>query len=158
MADIVLTSGDALDPPAEVDDSPGSGSAMLPDEALPAARRGRGRPPGAKNKAKPESDPEPPPVITLVPIEPTTHATKKKKAPPPPPESESEEDSTPPLPAKAKAKPKKRPKPETTYTPEPISPHSQRVRSHAEVQSRRQEAHNERINTFSSMLDKMVGY
>ena len=149
MAEIALIPVDAPEPPVEPD-SP-SVSSALPDEALPA-KRGRGRPPGAKNKARIESDPEPPPVITLTPV--ITATPRKRKAPPPPPEEETdEEEETPPM-----RKPRKRQKTEIINEPLPMSPRSQRVRFHEESQTRRRDAHAERVQSFSLMLDKMVAY
>ena len=139
-------------------ESPSAPSAVLPEEALPA-KRGRGRPPGAKNKARVESDPEPPPAITLPPVitlTPVIAATprKRKAPPPPPPEEETEEEEETPPPRK----PRKRQKTEIMREPEPMSPRSQRVRCHVESQTRHRDAHAERVQSFSSMLDKMVAY
>ncbi len=150
MAEIALIPVDAPEPPAEPD-SPSASSAMLPEEALPA-KRGRGRPPGAKNKAKSESDPEPPPVITLTPVTAPTAAPKKRKAPPPPEEEESEEETPPPR------QPRRRQKTEIACEPDPISSHSQRLRLYVETQTRRRDTHAERIYFFPTMLDKMVAY
>ena len=149
MAEIALIPVDVPEPPAELD-SPSASSAMLPEEALPV-KRGRGRPPGAKHKAKSESDPEPPPVITLTPV--MTATPRKRKAPPLEEEETEEEEETPPP-----RKPRKRQKTEIIREPVPISPRSQRVRSHVEIQTRRRDAHAERVQSFSSMLDKMVAY
>jgi hypothetical protein len=133
------------EPPAELD-SP----ATLPEEALPA-KRGRGRPPGAKNKAKLDSDPEPPRAITLIPV---TATPRKRKAPPPPEEEETEEEEDEPPPRK----PRRRQRTEIIHEPVPVSPRSERVRSHLDIQARRRDAHAERVQSFSSMLDKMVAY
>jgi hypothetical protein len=149
MAEIALIPVDAPEPPVEPD-SP-SVSSALPDEALPA-KRGRGRPPGAKNKARIESAPDPPPVITLTPV--ITATPRKRKAPPPPPEEDTEEeDETPPP-----RNPRKRQKTTIIHEPLPMSPRSQRVRCHEESLTRRRDAHAERVQSFSTMLDKMVAY
>ena len=148
MAEIALIPVDAE---AAVEPESPSASAMLPEEALPA-KRGRGRPPGAKNKARTETDPEPPPVITLTPV--ITATPRKRRAPPPPPEEETEEEEETPPPRK----PRKRQKTEIMREPEPMSPPAQRVRCHVESQTRRRDAHAERVLSFSSMLDKMVAY
>jgi hypothetical protein len=149
MAEIALIPVDAE---AVEPESP-SASSALPEEAVPA-KRGRGRPPGAKNKARVETDPEPPPAITLPPVITLTPVpTPRKRKAPPPPEEDTEEEETPPP-----RKPRKRQKTEIMREPEPTSPRSQRVRCHVESQTRRRDAHAERVQSFSSMLDKMVAY
>jgi hypothetical protein len=151
MAEIALIPVDAE---AVEPESP-SASSALPEEAVPA-KRGRGRPPGAKNKARVETDPEPPPAITLPPVitlTPVPAATPKKRKAPPPPEEDTEEEETPPP-----RKPRKRQKTEIIQEPLPTSPRSRRVRCHVESQARRRDAHAERVQSFSSMLDKMVAY
>ena len=93
MAEIALLPVDA----PVVSEAPETPSAApeTPDDAIPA-KRGRGRPPGARNKPKP------------TPIEPVE---TKKKRPPTPPQEESEEEEDPPTPPPVKRKPKKRPPP-----------------------------------------------
>ena len=149
MAEIALIPVDA-EVAVELE-SPSASSAVLPEEALPA-KRGRGRPPGAKNKARNESDLESPPVITLTPA--ATPTLRKRMSPPPTPEEETEEEEETPPPRKSR----KRQKTEIIHEPLPMSPRSQRVRCHDESLTRRRDAHAERVQSFSTMLDKMVAY
>ncbi len=67
--------------------------------------------------------------------------------------SETDEEEEPPTPRK----PKRRPVREPVREPDPPSPRAQRVQLHVDAQTRRRDAHAERVQSFSSMLDKMVG-
>jgi hypothetical protein len=118
-------------------------SVMPPDELAPS-KRGRGRPPGAKNKAKP--------VVKEPPTPRNTNPT-----PPPPSEEEVSEDGsedTPPPPP-TKKKPKKRQAQEEV---EPSSPRSQRRQIHVDAQTRRHDHHTDRVRGYSTLLDTMLAY
>jgi hypothetical protein len=134
------------DPPAPSESS--DSSVMLPDEP----KRGRGRPPGAKNKAKPDV------------VEPPT--PRNAKAPrvikkPTPIEADTEEEEEAPVPPPPPA-PKRR---KTVMLPriqppevEPTSPRSQRRQIHVDAQNRRVEQHTNRVAGYSTLLDNMLAY
>jgi hypothetical protein len=134
-------------PPSESSDS----GVVLPDEPVPA-KRGRGRPPGAKNKAKSDV------------VEPPT--PRNAKAPrvtrmPTPPQEDEEEDAAP-LPPPVKKKPKRSPTALPRIEPEdvvePSSPRSQRRKIHIDAQTRRHDHHTERVRGYSTLLDTMLAY
>ena len=143
-SEILLLPVDATVP----EDAPETSSATpeTPDDAIPA-KRGRGRPPGARNKPK---------TTTVEPVE-----IKRKKRPPTPPreESEEEEEPTPPPPVKRKAK--KRPPPpsesEEEEEREP-SPREKRRQTQADVLTRRRNHHQQRVRNYSTLLDHMLAY
>ena len=129
--------------PEEALETP-SAAPETPDDAIPATRRGRGRPPGARNKPKPT----PEPVET------------KKKRPPTPPQEESEKEEDPPTPPPVKRKPKKRPPPpsESEEEEREPSPREKRRQTHADVLTRRRIHHQERVQNYSTLLDHMLAY
>ena len=133
-----------VDAPVPEEESP-STAPETPDDAIPA-KRGRGRPPGARNKPKP------------TPIEPVE--TKKRRPPTPPQdESEDEEPSTPPPPVKRKAK--KRPAPPPSESEEEErepSPREKRRQTQAADLTRRRNHHQERVQNYSTLLDHMLAY
>ena len=116
-----------------------------PDDAIPV-KRGRGRPPGAKNRPK---------TTNVEPVE-----TKRTKRPPPPPQEESEDDE-PPTPPPVKRKPKKRPPPpsesEEDDEREP-SPREKHRQAQADVLTKRRNHHQERVQNYSTLLDHMLAY
>jgi hypothetical protein len=135
-SEIVLVPVDA---PVEPPES--SESVVLPDEPVP--KRGRGRPPGAKNKAK--SDVEPP----------TPRNAPRVARTPMPPQEDEEEDVVPPPPVKKRPK---APVPRVEEEPEPPSPRAQRRQIHIAAQTRRYDQHTERVRGYSTMLDTMLAY
>jgi hypothetical protein len=133
-------------PPSESSDS----GVVLPDEPVPA-KRGRGRPPGAKNKAK--SDVVEPPTPR------NAKAPRVTRMPTPP--QEDEEEDVAPLPPPVKKKPKRSPvlpRVEREDELEPPSPRAQRRQIHIDAQTRRYNQHTERVRDFSTLLDTMLGY
>jgi hypothetical protein len=146
-SEILLVPVDA--PPVPVEPLPsesGDPSVVLQDEPLPV-KRGRGRPPGAKNKAK--SDVEPP-----TPRNATPRVTRMS------PPLEDEEEDVAPLPPPVKKKPKAPvvPRVEREDELEPPSPRAQRRQIHIAAQTRRHDQHTERIRGYSTLLDTMLGY
>ena len=143
MAEIVLLPVDA--PVAsEAQETPNT-APETPDDAIPA-KRGRGRPPGARNKPK---------TTTVEPVE-----TKRNKRPPPVPWEESEEDDDPPTPPPVKRKPKKRPPPpsESEEEEREPSPREKHRQAQADVLTRRRNHHQERVQNYSTLLDHMLAY
>ena len=141
MAEIVLLPVDA--PVAsEAQETPDT-APETPDDAIPA-KRGRGRPPGARNKPK---------TTAVEPVE-----TKKNKRPPPQVESEEEED--PPTPHPVKRKPKKRPPPpsESEEEEREPSPREKHRQAQADILTRRRNHHQERVQNYSTLLDHMLAY
>jgi hypothetical protein len=132
------------DPPAPSESS--DSSVMLPDEP----KRGRGRPPGAKNKAKPDVEPPTPRnakarvIKKPTPIEADTEEEEEAPVPPPPPA---------PKRRKTVMLPRIQP-PEV----EPTSPRSQRRQIHVDAQARRVEHHTTRVAGYSTLLDTMLAY
>ena len=140
MAEIVLLPVDA---PVAEEETP-SAAPETSDDAIPVTR-GRGRPPGAKNRPK---------TTTVEPVE-----TKRNKRPPPPQE-ESEEDDEPPTPPPVKRKPKKRPPPpsESEEEEREPSPREKHRQAQADVLTRRRNHHQERVQNYSTLLDHMLSY
>jgi hypothetical protein len=138
-----------VDPPAEpqTPSESSDSSVMLPDEPT---KRGRGRPPGAKNKAKPDVEP-PTPRNAKVP-----RVTKK----PTPIEEDIEEEEAPmppPAPVKKKKSPVVLPRIKTPEI-EPASPRSQSRQIHVDAQTRRVDLHTNRVRGYSTLLDTMLAY
>jgi hypothetical protein len=138
MSEILLVPVDAPVPVA----SESIDSGVPDDEPLPV-KRSRGRPPGAKNKAK---------------VEPPTPRNAAPRVPTPPQEDEEE---VAPLPPPVKKRPKRSPvlqrvQPEDEF--EPPSPRAQRRQIHIDAQARRHDHHTERVRGYSTMLDTMLGY
>ena len=147
-----------------------------------APKKGRGRPPGAKNKVKIPIAPIAPvvPVVPVVPAAPAVIETPPVSPPEPPPtepseesetetETESEPESPPPPPrpkrrprelAVAKAKPKTRPKRvpivrEDTPSP-PETPRAAKRRLYGEHRERQTQAINLRKERFAVLLDRFM--
>jgi hypothetical protein len=129
-SEIVLVSVDAPAP----EDVPESAA---PETHASPAKRGRGRPPGAKNKTKP-------------PIEPVE--TKR----PPPPE-ESEEEPPPPVVKRANRRPAPPPSDSEEEEREP-SPRARRRQMQVDVQNHRHNQHLDRVRNYSTILDGMLSY
>ena len=135
-SEIVLVSVDAPAP----EDVPESAA---PEAHASPAKRGRGRPPGAKNKTKP-------------PIEPVE---TRKKRPPPPEESEEEEPPTPPPVVKRKANRRPAPPPSDSEEEErEPSPRARRRQMQVDVQNHRHNQHLDRVRNYSTILDGMLAY
>lgn len=127
-----------VDAPVPEDETPRT-APETQDDVIPT-KRGRGRPPGAKNKPKTE------------PVE-----ARKKRQSPPIQEEEEEEEPTPPLPVKRKAKTRPAP-PLSESEEEPPSPRAQRRQTQADVLTRRRNHHQERVQNYSTLLDGMLAY
>ena len=143
-SEIVLLPVDAPTP-EDVPETP-SAAPETPDDMI-TAKRGRGRPPGAKNKPK------------TTPIEPVE--TKRKKRPPTPPQEESEEEEPPTPPPVVKRRAKKRPAPPPSESEEEErepSPREMRRQIHADVLTRRRNHHQGRVQSYSTLLDHMLAY
>ena len=145
MVEIVLLPVDAL-LPEDALETP-SAAPETPDDVI-TAKRGRGRPPGAKNRPK---------TTTVEPFE-----TKKKRRPPTPPQEESEEEEEPPTPPPVKRKAKKRPAPPPSESEEEAerepSPREKHRQAQADVLTRRRNHHQERVQNYSTLLDHMLAY
>lgn len=167
MAEIVLLPVDA--PVAEEVQETPSAAPETSDDAIPA-KRGRGRPPGARNKPKtttvepvetkikrrPPTPPQEESEDDGPPTPPPVKRRPKKRPPPPQEESDDDEPPTPPV----KRKPKKRPPPpseseEEAREPNPREKHRQ---AHADVLTRRRDHHRERVQNYSTLLDHMLAY
>ena len=164
MAIDLIPAGEIIPPPT------------VPEVALEVAppKRGRGRPPGAKNKVRIPAAP----VAAAAPIAPVVIETPPVSPPEPPPtepsdesetETESESESPPPPPkrkrrppevAVAKAKPKARPKKQATVreaTPSPPeTPRTVKRRLYDEYRERRIEAVNVRKERFAVLLNRFM--
>ena len=108
-------------------------------------KRSRGRPPGAKNKTKPEAAPEPVETPVETPVEESSEESaepepivKRKKKKKVVVESESEEE----LPKRIRRK-----KPELP----PLSPRAHAVKL-------RQDYHNQRIQGYTNLLSEMLSH
>jgi hypothetical protein len=130
----------------EVELHPVDGKTVVTEDVEPVvliepAKRSRGRPPGAKNKTKPEAAPEPveAPVeeSSEEPAEPEPIIKRKKKKKVVV-ESESEEE----LPKRIRRK-----KPELP----PLSPRAHAVKL-------RQDYHNQRVQGYTNLLSEMLSY
>jgi hypothetical protein len=142
-------------------------------EVIPV-KRGRGRPPGALNKKKPET--VAPPLEPTVP-EPTALETPVPEPPVPEPpvpvapsetesESESEEEAPPPPKRRhpPKAKPKAKPKPKAKATrqredpiqPDPETPRTAERRHRAAHRDAQAAALNHRKDQFAVILDRFM--
>ena len=132
-------------------------------------KKGRGRPPGAKNKVKipvapvvpaviepPVSPPEPPPTEPSEESETETESSESEESPPPPPKRKRR----PPEVAVAKAKPKARPKKQATVreaTPSPPeTPRTVKRRLYDEYRERRIEAVNSRKERSAVLLNRFM--
>ena len=153
-------------------------------EVIPV-KRGRGRPPGALNKKKPETVappleptvPEPTALETPVPEPPVPEPPEPPAPEPPVPvapsettesESESEEEAPPPPkrrhPPKAKAKPKAKPKAKAKATrqredpiqPDPETPRTAERRHRAAHRDAQAAALNHRKDQFAVILDRFM--
>ena len=137
-----------------------------------APKKGRGRPPGAKNKVKI-------PIAPIAPVVPAVIETPPVSPPEPPPtepseesetETETESEESPPPPprpkrrprelAVAKAKPKPRPKKQATVreaTPSPPeTPRAAKQRLYGEHRARQTQAINMRKERFALLLDRFM--
>jgi hypothetical protein len=135
-----------VDAPVPVEPSSESIDSGVPDDEPLPVKRGRGRPPGAKNKAK--SDVVEPPT-------PRNAAPRVARTPTPPQEDEEEFVAPPPL---VKKKPKALVVPRVEEELEPPSPRAQRRRIHIDAQARRHDHHTERVRGYSTLLDTMLAY
>jgi hypothetical protein len=138
MSEILLVPVDApvpVEPPSE------SSESVVPEDE-PVPKRGRGRPPGAKNK---KSVVEPP----------TPRNAAPRVARTPTPQEDEEFVAPPPL---VKKKPKALVVPRVEEELEPPSPRAQRRQIHIDAQARRHDHHTERVRGYSTMLDTMLGY
>ena len=150
MAIQLLNPGEEI-PPAEI--------IPAPVEETPPTKRGRGRPPGAKNKPKTVSEPAPVPPSEEEEEEEEDEEEEEEPAPPPKPKRRR-----PPLVvvAKAKATPKRQPRvappmrtrAETPSPPE--TPRSRRARVLGEYREYRVNQHAERRDRFTSMLNRFM--
>jgi hypothetical protein len=143
MSEILLVPVDA---PVPVEPSPESIDSNVPDDGPLPTKRGRGRPPGAKNKKS-----------VVEPKTPRNAAPRVARTPTP---QEDEEEDVAPLSPPVKKKPKApvapRVQPEDEL--EPPSPRAQRRQIHIAAQTRRYDQHTERVRGYSTMLDTMLGY
>jgi hypothetical protein len=139
MSEILLVPVDAtapVEPPSE------SSESVVPEDE-PVPKRGRGRPPGAKNKKSVVEPPTPRNAAPRVPRIPT------------PQEDEEEFVAPPPL---VKKRPKALVVPRVEEELEPPSPRAQRRRIHIDAQTRRYDQHTERVRGYSTLLDNMLAY
>jgi hypothetical protein len=124
----------------------------------PHIKRGRGRPPGAKNRVKsapiPQEEEE-----EETEEEPPTPIPKKKPKKRVVVESSSEEEYEAPMPKK-KRRPAQRPLTPVTRppSPEPDSPRTQRHKMMQNSQNQRQARHAGRVQEYSSLLNEMLAY
>ena len=135
-----------------------------PGEDIPV-KRGRGRPPGAKNREKPSSAPEVPDVEPVA-VEPESVAVAAPAEPAPAPEqteseSETESEEAPPprrRPAKPKAKPKPKPRAKAVLrddTP-PETPRTAERRHRTAHRDAQTAALNHRRDQFAVILDRFM--
>jgi hypothetical protein len=139
----------------EVELHPVDGKTVVTEDVEPVvliepAKRSRGRPPGAKNKARTEAAPEPVEIPVETPVETPVEESSEESAEPEPivrrkkkktkvvVESESEEE----LPKRIRRK-----KPE----PPPLSPRAHAVKL-------RQDYHNQRVQGYTNLLSEMLSY
>lgn len=116
-------------------------------EVAPPVKRGRGRPPGAKNRQKPVPEESAP--LTPDP-EPLTLPIKKraKKRAAVYIASEESADEAPPPPRKKRSEP----------IPAPDSPRTHRHKALQHAQQQRVDRHAGRVQEYSSLLHEMLAY
>ena len=119
-------------------------------EVAPPLKRGRGRPPGAKNKIKsvPKENQDPEPPTPAPKKKPRKHVVVEYAS------SSSEEYEAPSL-------PKKKRRSVEPSLPPPIEPDSPRTHRHKMMQNsqnQRQARHSGRVQEYSSLLNEMLAY
>jgi hypothetical protein len=132
----------------EVELHPVDGKTVVTEDVEPVvliepAKRSRGRPPGAKNKTKPEAAPEPVETPVEAPVEESSEESvepiiKRKKKKKVVIESESEEE----LPKRVRRKKSELP---------PLSPRAHAVKL-------RQDYHNQRVQGYTNLLSEMLSH
>ena len=117
----------------------------VPVEVAPPIKRGRGRPPGAKNKKKPAPKESAPPTDP----EPPTPAPQRKPKKRVVVEAASDESADePPPPRKKRSEP----------PPPPDSPRTYRHKVLQNSQQQRIDRHAGRVQEYSSLLHEMLAY
>jgi hypothetical protein len=143
MSDIQLVNVDGSIPetnPEPLDEE-------LPSEDTPPLKRGRGRPPGAKNRVKAAPEPEQVSEESEPDPEPMPAPKRKSKKRVVVEESSSEEEPPP-------RRTRKSPPP----IPQPDSPRTIRQNALLSSQKQRTDHHEGRVQGYSSILNEMLSY
>ena len=120
-------------------------------EPAPVAKRGRGRPPGSKNKPRVEAPSEPAAPEPTVPEPPQPD--------PPKPVAKSKPKAKPAAKrTKVVAPPPSETSEESSEEEAPLSPAAQRRAQWTAYRQKQVDAHQQRVTHYTNALDKMLGF